>query len=1196
MDVSNDQDDDDDDDDDDAATKKCCKVSRSSTTTTSHLSAGQKRSFLPLPIMMSPAHQREQQHAHCQQTQPRRQQQQQQQQHTQPIMSSMMGRGKGRNLPAWMTTAAAAAESPSTTTSSTAAGSAAQLVVVVDPPRPERRSRPGAPPARETTTTTTTPSRLWWHVEWMDIIPSLCNNNKLRGGGVGGSGSGRTATTSGGGMLLTSMNSRKRARGGAASAAAAATTTTTSKNKNNNTTIIQNASSKCRRRIAIVDLNHGSSSSILVNGRGSLCCTRGSVEIHGYRLTATTSSSHGSGADRNDNVAAAAAAAASRSSSSSCCCCCSTQTNNKRPTSLNHEVIQNHVDNLTFLPFDVPSWSTSWLTITSVASTNDSSRHHCCGSQVVLQSAAASTDAGGAPAPQQQQQVVGDATFSIHDAVKRENNNNDDNDDEAPRPTVIPDGWKQSASDILHDYRHQQQQLHSSSSASSASLPSSSSLPQQHEPLKRKTNKQQQPPRNPRRFVVAITGGKSVGKSTYLKYLLHRFMSSFLPDDVPHHHPHPVDSASPAADSDNDGGKAQEAATVAAPLAAVAAAGKHPRFIAILDGDPGQPEFGPVGMLTLTVLQIGSSAGDAADAARPLWSPAHCNMVLPPSAPASTAYTRNQQQDRQQNAWSMPPPATRYERAYYYGSTTVQTDPQLYLECMSRLMTAYDQWQQAQQQSTTPIPLLINLHGWVKGLGYTLLQALLQQHLAPCRHVVQIMGMLSSQMFDLHSVLYNNSSNKDYSSGSENRSATNADHDDEDDDATLLHVIPSYLGSHQHHHPLPHKFMTTTADSSYNNNNNNNIIQQQTNQSRQKQFTSSSLAMVNTSFMSAKSFSTDEESKNHDISECANEEEMEVQKSAMSASLSSSVDPSPASTATTLPESDSLVQEVTTESPGETNGTRRGGGTQPPTEGSGTTDDIAGEVATMEASLVQEAPTVTADSSNDNHRWDNRLIAVKAPSIPAAAFRTLRLCTYFVANTNLSLHTWPQHDITFSEKSGLQDPRCRIAHCLAAEKPYVIPMECLSIRHVFENNIHCSPAAEQQWWHLLNASIVGLCYDHEDDCVSYNIDNDNNDHNAIVPPPPRCVGLGIVRSIDWQRRLLYLLTPIAPDQLSRVHVLLVGGNFVLPLQCTFRGANAEAFPYQSQSNSFKMKQLAGAEPMKSRNTLVRRNTPAGPTW
>uniref|UniRef100_A0A453E819 NOL9 C-terminal domain-containing protein n=1 Tax=Aegilops tauschii subsp. strangulata TaxID=200361 RepID=A0A453E819_AEGTS len=63
-------------------------------------------------------------------------------------------------------------------------------------------------------------------------------------------------------------------------------------------------------------------------------------------------------------------------------------------------------------------------------------------------------------------------------------------------------------------------------------------------------------------------------------------------------------------------------------------------------------------------------------------------------------------------------------------------------------------------------------------------------------------------------------------------------------------------------------------------------------------------------------------------------------------------------------------------------------------------------------------------------------------------------------------------------------------------------------------------------WHSLNATIVGLA--------------SSCDTPATAHAIPWCVGLGIVRGIDVQRGLLYVITPVAVEHLQSVDLLLQG--------------------------------------------------------
>jgi hypothetical protein len=93
----------------------------------------------------------------------------------------------------------------------------------------------------------------------------------------------------------------------------------------------------------------------------------------------------------------------------------------------------------------------------------------------------------------------------------------------------------------------------------------------------------------------------------------------------------------------------------------------------------------------------------------------------------------------------------RNEQAYFFGSNTSQNDPVRYLECVAALLQSYEHLVETHKSSgsnSSSIPLIVNLDGWVKGLGEQILQAMLGQHIRP-NHVVQIIGDLKSKVFDL---------------------------------------------------------------------------------------------------------------------------------------------------------------------------------------------------------------------------------------------------------------------------------------------------------------------------------------------------------------------------------------------------------------------------------------------------------------
>ncbi len=98
----------------------------------------------------------------------------------------------------------------------------------------------------------------------------------------------------------------------------------------------------------------------------------------------------------------------------------------------------------------------------------------------------------------------------------------------------------------------------------------------------------------------------------------------------------------------------------------------------------------------------------------------------------------------------------------------------------------------------------------------------------------------------------------------------------------------------------------------------------------------------------------------------------------------------------------------------------------------------------------------------------------------------------------------------------------------------------------------CTQVDPAYYLYALNATIVGLCVSSER--ISTSPDDTQHDSDTplaclpapaglripITTPTCACIGLGIIRSIDVERRLFYLLTPVAPALLERCDVMLKG--------------------------------------------------------
>ncbi|KAG7369237.1 Pre-mRNA cleavage complex II protein Clp1-domain containing protein [Nitzschia inconspicua] len=148
------------------------------------------------------------------------------------------------------------------------------------------------------------------------------------------------------------------------------------------------------------------------------------------------------------------------------------------------------------------------------------------------------------------------------------------------------------------------------------------------------------------------------------------------------------------------------------------------REIAILDADVGQPELAPPGLLRLAIVR------------KPLLHPPYWNLARHGSGDENCK--------AEQFGAGM-----QIVSSVFFGSETSRTDPNRFVECILFLMEQYQQ--KIVSKSPVPIPLFINLDGWVKGLGFQVMVAILNS-VRPT-HLVQILGEKRAQTFDLTSDL-----------------------------------------------------------------------------------------------------------------------------------------------------------------------------------------------------------------------------------------------------------------------------------------------------------------------------------------------------------------------------------------------------------------------------------------------------------
>ncbi|KAL7442842.1 hypothetical protein ACHAXM_008543 [Skeletonema potamos] len=206
----------------------------------------------------------------------------------------------------------------------------------------------------------------------------------------------------------------------------------------------------------------------------------------------------------------------------------------------------------------------------------------------------------------------------------------------------------------------------------------------------------------------------------------------------------------------------------------------------------------------------------------------------------------------------------------------------------------------------------------------------------------------------------------------------------------------------------------------------------------------------------------------------------------------------------------------------------------------------------------------------------------------ASDHRNLRFCAYFMGGYNEMINKRIQlgnqsETITFHREKGIVDQDNILGLTMASMLPYAVPFQSISLYSppgFLDGIAEVEPAygtqgdfASEDVLDALNGSIVGLCR-RGDDTVSTQSQN-----NSGVPNL-RCVGLGIIRSIDRDRKLFFVLTPVHPSILSSVGVF-VGGSIGLSLELVFRGTNADSFPFLSE-HSLATPSLGG-DVMKSRN-------------
>lgn len=127
--------------------------------------------------------------------------------------------------------------------------------------------------------------------------------------------------------------------------------------------------------------------------------------------------------------------------------------------------------------------------------------------------------------------------------------------------------------------------------------------------------------------------------------------------------------------------------------------------------------------------------------------------------------------------------------------------------------------------------------------------------------------------------------------------------------------------------------------------------------------------------------------------------------------------------------------------------------------------------------------------------------------------------------------------------------------------PYQVPHSAVAL-----GVIHCEVVPSHMFY-AANASLVGLC------CLGEKVVSNGGPVLLSQAPICPCVGFGVLRGVDMERGLYFLLTPVDPSILRKVNCLLLGAislpSCILTTQSGFEGE----MPYVTTDYSF---ELSGA--------------------
>lgn len=280
------------------------------------------------------------------------------------------------------------------------------------------------------------------------------------------------------------------------------------------------------------------------------------------------------------------------------------------------------------------------------------------------------------------------------------------------RPIILANSWRACANCVVKDFCSSHPSKLSKRTTTSLMIDSL----EDYEDTNRYDPNLKQHCLDANRRVCIITGAKGVGKSTMLRYLTNRILST--------------SSSASRSIGENDG--QNDVCGI--------------EEVAILDTDVGQPELAPPGMLSLSIVR------------KPLLQPPYWNLVGKMMTDDEVVGHNNEQVTscygpKQENGDECEAEDGNSDiemvSLVFFGNATSKVDPTRYIDAVQFLMNKYET--NIAHSNSRPIPILINMDGWVKGLGYQILSALIES-LRPT-HLAQILGDTPGQTFDLPSAI-----------------------------------------------------------------------------------------------------------------------------------------------------------------------------------------------------------------------------------------------------------------------------------------------------------------------------------------------------------------------------------------------------------------------------------------------------------